>query len=208
MAPGSYSTPPRGRHRNKSYDHSDGEACHDLCLFRAGAAGRASDDAAPARQQRSAAARSHPRYRAAAVAAALDSRPVRQLRRGRRVLRRHGEPSRGEPISRSNIRLSRSPRPCWRIAPGSIRSPTIRTNCPTSRTRCERHHPDPDGELDRWARQFLIPGGPTETGALLMTLTYAIKEGISSMNGGRRRERRARGRRWSLGAAPAAISRR
>ena len=41
-----------------------------------------------------------------------------------------------------------------------------------------RHHPDPNGELDRWVRKFLIPGRPTETGALLMTLTYAIKEGM------------------------------
>ena len=43
----------------------------------------------------------------------------------------------------------------------------------------ERHHPDPDGEVDRWARRFVNLGGPTETGALLMTLTYAIKEGFS-----------------------------
>jgi len=42
----------------------------------------------------------------------------------------------------------------------------------------ERHFPDPQGELDRWVRRFLRPGRTTETGELLMTLTYAIKEGF------------------------------
>lgn len=42
----------------------------------------------------------------------------------------------------------------------------------------ERHYADPSGELDRWVRRFLQQGRPTETGALLMTLTYAIKEGL------------------------------
>ena len=40
----------------------------------------------------------------------------------------------------------------------------------------QRHHPDPDGEVEHWARRFVNSGGATETGALLMTLTYAIKE--------------------------------
>jgi len=43
----------------------------------------------------------------------------------------------------------------------------------------ERHYADPSGELDRWVRRFLHEGRPTETGALLMTMTYAIKEGMS-----------------------------
>jgi transglutaminase-like putative cysteine protease len=43
----------------------------------------------------------------------------------------------------------------------------------------ERHYPDPSGELDRWVRRFLPYGRPTETGKLLMTLTYAIKEGLA-----------------------------
>jgi transglutaminase-like putative cysteine protease len=42
----------------------------------------------------------------------------------------------------------------------------------------ERHYPDPSGELNRWARLFLQQGRPIETAALLMTLTYAIKEGL------------------------------
>jgi transglutaminase-like putative cysteine protease len=43
----------------------------------------------------------------------------------------------------------------------------------------ERHYADPSGELDRWVQRFLHQGRPTETGTLLMTLTYAIKEGLS-----------------------------
>lgn len=42
----------------------------------------------------------------------------------------------------------------------------------------ERAHPDPSGELERWARRFVHQGRLTETGALLMTLTCAIKEGF------------------------------
>jgi transglutaminase-like putative cysteine protease len=43
----------------------------------------------------------------------------------------------------------------------------------------ERHYSDPSGELDRWVQRFLRQGRPTETGTLLMTLTCAIKEGLS-----------------------------
>ncbi len=43
----------------------------------------------------------------------------------------------------------------------------------------ERLYDDPGGDLDRWAHQFAIPGGTTQTSHLLMTLTYAIKEGFS-----------------------------
>jgi transglutaminase-like putative cysteine protease len=43
----------------------------------------------------------------------------------------------------------------------------------------ERHYADPSGELDHWVQRFLRQGRPTETGTLLMTLTYAIKEGLS-----------------------------
>jgi transglutaminase-like putative cysteine protease len=44
-----------------------------------------------------------------------------------------------------------------------------------------RGYPDPNGEIDRWVRKFLLPGRPTPTGELLMTLTYAIKEGFTYM---------------------------
>ena len=40
----------------------------------------------------------------------------------------------------------------------------------------ERRYPDPDRELERWARKFLRSGHPTGTGELLKTLTYGIKE--------------------------------
>lgn len=42
----------------------------------------------------------------------------------------------------------------------------------------ERQYPDHDGELDRWVHRFLQHGRPTETAEMLMTLTYAIKEGF------------------------------
>lgn len=37
----------------------------------------------------------------------------------------------------------------------------------------------PHDSVDRWARQFVKPKGATETGHLLMTLCYAIREGFS-----------------------------
>ena len=43
----------------------------------------------------------------------------------------------------------------------------------------ERLYTDPAGDLDRWVRQFVTPGGSTRTSHLLMTMTYAIKEGFS-----------------------------
>ncbi|HKN28516.1 MAG TPA: transglutaminase family protein [Roseiarcus sp.] len=43
----------------------------------------------------------------------------------------------------------------------------------------ERLYDDPEGDLDRWAHQFATSGGTTQTSHLLMTLTYAIKEGFS-----------------------------
>jgi transglutaminase-like putative cysteine protease len=42
-----------------------------------------------------------------------------------------------------------------------------------------RQHPDPDGDIDRWVRRFLRKGRPTDTGMLLMTLTYAFKESFT-----------------------------
>jgi transglutaminase-like putative cysteine protease len=42
-----------------------------------------------------------------------------------------------------------------------------------------RQYPDPDGEVERWVRRFLRKGRPTDTGMLLMTLTYAFKESFA-----------------------------
>ena len=43
----------------------------------------------------------------------------------------------------------------------------------------ERLYGDPAGDLERWANQFVNSGGATQTSHLLMTMTYAIKEGFS-----------------------------
>ena len=43
----------------------------------------------------------------------------------------------------------------------------------------ERLYSDPAGDLDRWVRQFVTPGATILTSHLLMTMTYAIKEGFS-----------------------------
>ena len=51
----------------------------------------------------------------------------------------------------------------------------------------ERLYADPAGDLDRWAQQFVVAGGSTQTGHLLMTMTYAIKESFTY----ERRERAA-----------------
>jgi transglutaminase-like putative cysteine protease len=44
-----------------------------------------------------------------------------------------------------------------------------------------RRYPDPDNAVDRWVRRFLRQGRSNETGALLMTLTAAIKESFVYM---------------------------
>jgi transglutaminase-like putative cysteine protease len=43
----------------------------------------------------------------------------------------------------------------------------------------ERLYNDPGEDLDRWVRRFLAPSGRTRTSHLLMTMTYAIKEGFA-----------------------------
>lgn len=43
----------------------------------------------------------------------------------------------------------------------------------------ERHCPDPTGAVEHWARQFLKAGSSTDTGHLLMTLCYAIRESFA-----------------------------
>jgi transglutaminase-like putative cysteine protease len=43
----------------------------------------------------------------------------------------------------------------------------------------ERLYADPAGDLDRWVRQFVSSGATILTSHLLMTMTYAIKEGFS-----------------------------
>ncbi|KEQ08355.1 transglutaminase family protein [Pseudorhizobium pelagicum] len=43
----------------------------------------------------------------------------------------------------------------------------------------QRHYPDPDDEVGKWARRFTRIGQPTETGHLLMTLCNAIHESFT-----------------------------
>ena len=43
----------------------------------------------------------------------------------------------------------------------------------------ERHYPDAGDDVGAWARQFVKQGRPTDTGTLLMTLCYAIRESFS-----------------------------
>lgn len=43
----------------------------------------------------------------------------------------------------------------------------------------QRHYPDRDDEVGKWARQFIRIGQPTETGRLLMTLCFAIHESFA-----------------------------
>jgi transglutaminase-like putative cysteine protease len=40
----------------------------------------------------------------------------------------------------------------------------------------ERHFPDPEREIDRWARRFARSGGPTDTLELLSGITHAIRD--------------------------------
>jgi len=42
-----------------------------------------------------------------------------------------------------------------------------------------RQYPDADQAVDRWVRRFLRAAKPTDTGMLLMTLTYAFKESFT-----------------------------
>ncbi|MCW6507958.1 transglutaminase family protein [Lichenifustis flavocetrariae] len=43
----------------------------------------------------------------------------------------------------------------------------------------ERQFLDPDHKVDKWVKRFLRSGRATDTGQLLMTMTYAIKEGFT-----------------------------
>ncbi len=42
----------------------------------------------------------------------------------------------------------------------------------------ERHYPDPDRLVDGWARRFILSSGETDTQALLVSMTRAIREGF------------------------------
>ena len=107
-----------------------------------------------------------PRYRAAPASAAWTTTSSK-LRRDRRS---SGKPRRLQ--VENNIILeqscSTSPNSCSRTGPQypiSYKSEEM----PDLARAIERHYPDPNGELDRWVRQFVNQGRPTEPAALLMT---------------------------------------
>ena len=161
-----------------AHDHSHGKASHDLRLRRSGAAWRASDDAAPARQQRPAALEFKARNRAPSPPASLDPRRFRQLRRHRRLCRRDPAPQGRESITLEHIAsddLEFKLEERARTYPFSYDADEM----PDLARAIERHYPDLSGDLGRWVRRFVNPSRPTETAALLMTLTNAIKEGLA-----------------------------
>ena len=80
----------------------------------------------------------------------------------------------------SNVRLEQTPSnlPDLRIDPAATVYPFAydEEEMPDLVPFITRRHPDPADEVRRWVRRFLRAGRPNETGALLMTLTSAIKE--------------------------------
>lgn len=60
----------------------------------------------------------------------------------------------------------------WPFAYDAVELPDLRPSM-------ERRDPDPDGKLEAWVRQFVRAEGPTPTGELLKTLTYAVKESFA-----------------------------
>ncbi len=68
----------------------------------------------------------------------------------------------------------------------------------------ERLYSDPTGDVDRWVRQFVSSGATILTSHLLMTMTYAIKEGFSYE---RREAPGVQNSAPNLGAAPRLLPR-
>jgi transglutaminase-like putative cysteine protease len=80
----------------------------------------------------------------------------------------------------TGIHLDHTPQdtPDFRIDPAALDYPFAYDPdelADLSRT-IERHYPDDQDEVGKWARQFVGAGGRTQTGRLLMTLCYAIHE--------------------------------
>ena len=80
----------------------------------------------------------------------------------------------------SNIRLEHTPTnlPDLQIEPEATVYPFSYTEdeLPDLLPFMTRRYPDPDNAVERWVRRFLRQGRSNETGALLMTLTAAIKD--------------------------------
>lgn len=82
----------------------------------------------------------------------------------------------------SNIRLEHTPAntPDFQIEDSARTYPFAygADEMPDLKPFIARGYPDPDRAIYRWVRRFLRKGAPTDTGHLLMTLTYAIKEAL------------------------------
>ena len=145
------------------HDHSHGSPRHHLPLPPAGRARRASHDVPAARQLRPAAGRLRPRITpepadctGSTTCSAIASRwRAFKDRRVGAAVRKH-DPVDHYPHDAPDFQIEpRRARP--------IRSSTTPMRCPISRRRSRAALPDPDGEVDHWARQVPAPGRPTQT---------------------------------------------
>jgi transglutaminase-like putative cysteine protease len=58
---------------------------------------------------------------------------------------------------------------------------------PDLRCSIARYYDDPDGEVEHWARQFVGPGASGQTGHILMTLCFSIRQSFALCAPGRAR---------------------
>lgn len=83
----------------------------------------------------------------------------------------------------TNIRLDHTPQVALnlQIDESALRYPFEydADEMPDLERTIERHYPDKQDEVGKWARQFVKAGHPTETGHMLMTLCFAIHESFS-----------------------------
>ena len=88
-----------------------------------------------------------------------------------------------EPRFETRIRLDHTPQVALdlQIDESALRYPFQydRDEMPDLERTIERHYPDAQDEVGKWARQFVKVGQPTETGHMLMTLCFAIHESFA-----------------------------
>jgi len=78
---------------------------------------------------------------------------------------------------------------------------------PDLRDSINPQHPDPDGTIEAWARQFVRPDGPTNTRDLLTDITHAIKRQFKYMRRFDPGVQAPLATLWRSAPAPAATSR-
>ncbi|MFD2237644.1 transglutaminase family protein [Aureimonas populi] len=83
----------------------------------------------------------------------------------------------------ARIRLDHTPQatPDFQIDDAALSYPFAydEEDAPDLALTIRRQYPDEHDEVARWARQFVSPAGHTDTGTLLMTLCYAIRESFT-----------------------------